>query len=60
MDKIAHKRAEMIWLHYLNETTFRAGLITQKERDLLRLRIQTRQTKSTEKQRLNAAPAKGT
>ena len=58
MDKIAQKRAEMIWLYYLNEATFRAGLITQKERDLLRLRICTRQAKHTSKDLGNSSISK--
>ena len=45
MNKTAQKRAEAIWLHFFNETVFQAGLITQQERDLLCLRIQTQQAK---------------
>lgn len=60
MNNPAQNQAKIIWLYYFNETTFRAGLITQKERDLLRLRIQARQTKRTEKQRPDATPKKGT
>ena len=60
MKQPAQNQAEIIWLHYFNETAFRAGLITQKEWNLLRLRIQIRQAKHTGKQRPDAAPAKGT
>ena len=45
MNTTAQKRAEAIWLHFFNETVFQAGLITQQERDLLCLRIQTQQAK---------------
>lgn len=60
MNKPAQNQVEIIWLRYFNETAFRAGLITQKERDLLHLRIQTRHPKHTGKQRPDATPAKGT
>lgn len=58
MNKPAQNQVEIIWLYYFNETAFRAGLITQKERDLLRLRIRTRQAKHTSKDLVNSPISK--
>ena len=36
---------EQIWLGYFNQTLFEKGLITERERNVLKLKIESRETK---------------